>query len=55
MAKYKFCFEEILQRIVEIEAESEDKADEIAHKMYHDQEIILDDNDVVERNIFYEG
>ena len=45
MKKYEVKVEEILSRIVKIEAESEKEAEEIARRMYADEEIVLDYND----------
>ena len=39
--------EEILSRIVVIEAEDMDSAERIAEKMYRDEEIVLDYSDMV--------
>ncbi len=43
--KYKINIKEILSRTVEIEAETEQEALEIAFKQYKNEEIILDDSD----------
>lgn len=53
MAKIKFKIEitEILQRIVEIEAESVDIAIETATQKYKSEEIVLDWNDFIEYRI----
>ena len=43
--KYKIEYTETLQRIIEIEANSEAEALSIADEKYYSEEIILDDND----------
>lgn len=43
--KYTFCITETLQRIVEIEADSESNAKEQINKQYKSSQITLDAND----------
>lgn len=44
--KYTVKVEEILRRLVEVEANSPEEAENVVHKMYRDQEIVLDDSDL---------
>lgn len=46
--KYKINVEEILSRIIEVEADNEDEAEEKVKKMYREQEIVLDAEDFQE-------
>lgn len=48
MNTYKFEITETLQRIVNIEAESEKEAHEIISSMYRKEEIVLDSDDFIE-------
>lgn len=48
MPKYKIEIKEILTRIVEIEAQSEDDALETAQNLYKNEEIVLDSDDFSE-------
>ncbi len=43
--KYKVNVEEILSRIVEVEANSEDEAEEKVREMYRNEDIVLDASD----------
>lgn len=45
MNKYRVCVEEILSRVVEIEAVTEDEALSKALCMWRDEDIVLDDTD----------
>jgi len=45
MAKYHVCIKETLERVVEIEAESEEKACDKVWDMYNNEEIVLDASD----------
>lgn len=47
MAVFKIEIEEILQRVIPIKANSLDDAFQTVHKLYDEQEIILDYNDLV--------
>lgn len=49
--KFKIEIVEILQRVVEIEAESVDTAIETITQKYKSEEIVLDWNDFIETNI----
>ena len=51
MKKYRIEVTEVLNRIVETEAESEDAAVEKIRKMYRNCEIVLDASDYVETEI----
>ncbi len=46
--KYRINVEEILSRIVEVDADNEDEAEEIVKKMYKNEEIVLDSEDFQE-------
>ncbi len=46
MKKYNIEIEELLQRVIEIEAETKEKALIIAREMYRNEEIILDSEDL---------
>jgi hypothetical protein len=43
--KYKVNVEELLSRIVEVEADSENKAEEKVREMYMNEDIVLDSSD----------
>ena len=43
--KYKVNVEELLSRIVEVEAENEEEAEEIVREMYMNEDIVLDASD----------
>lgn len=43
--KYKVEYTETLQRIIEVEANSEKEAIDIAFKKYRNEEVVLDDTD----------
>ena len=51
MKKYEVSFKETLERIVIIEAENEDEAQDIADEMYDNEEIVLDSGDFQGREI----
>lgn len=51
MKKYRIEVTEVLSRIVEIGAENEDEAVEIARQMYRNCEIVLDASDYIETEI----
>lgn len=44
--KYAVILREVLEREIEVEAESFRKAKEIAHNKYKDEEIVLDYSDL---------
>lgn len=48
MKKYKVVITETLQRVVEIETNSQEEAIEIANKNYENEEIVLDSSDYVD-------
>lgn len=48
MNKYKVNIEEILRRVIEIEAESEDDAESKVRTMYKEQKIVLGAEDFQE-------
>lgn len=54
MSTYKIEITETLQKIIEIEAQSKDKAFQKVKEMYNREEIVLDSSDHVdtEMNIF---
>ena len=43
--KYKINIEELLSRVVEVEAENEEKAEEKVREMYMNEDIVLDTSD----------
>lgn len=43
--KYKVNVEELLSRIVEVEADSDEEAEEKVREMYRNEEIVLDASD----------
>jgi len=43
--KYEINVEELLSRIVEVEADSEDEAEEKVREMYRNEDIVLDASD----------
>ena len=45
--KYKINIEEILSRVIEVEAEDEEQAESIAKEMYYGEKVILDSNDLL--------
>ena len=49
--KYIVEIEEILQRVVEVEAESRDEAWKKVNQQYKDEEIVLDSSDHVDTTI----
>ena len=51
MKKFRVSFQETLERIIEIEAENEDKAQEIANEMYRNEEVVLDWQDFIDKDI----
>lgn len=44
--KYKVNVEELLSRIVEVEADSDEEAEEKVREMYRNEEIVLDAEDL---------
>ena len=51
MKTFKFEIQEFLSKIIEVEAETEDKAFLKVKKMYRKEEIVLDSSDYVETEI----
>ena len=51
MTKYRIEVTEVLNRIVEAEAENEDDAVEMVRQMYRNCELVLDASDYVETEI----
>ena len=51
MPKFKLYVEEVLSREVEVEASDDLEALEKVHKMYEDEEIVLDNDDHINTNI----
>lgn len=49
--KYDVAIEELLTRVIEVEADSIAEAFEIAEAMYYDEEVVLDFNDFADVNI----
>ena len=49
--KYKVNVEELLSRIVEVEADSDEEAEEKVREMYKNEEIVLDAEDL--QNVEY--
>ncbi|MXV37219.1 DpnD protein [Flavobacteriaceae bacterium Ap0902] len=49
---YKIEIQEILSRLVEIEANDKEEAISKIKKMYHDEKIILDSSDYITTEIF---
>lgn len=47
MPKFKIEVEEILQRIIEVEAESEEEAFDLVEEQYNKAEIVLTENDFI--------
>ena len=43
--KYRINIEELLSRVVEVEAENEEEAEEKVREMYMNEEIVLDASD----------
>ena len=50
MEKYKVCVQEVLEKVIEVEATSESEAIDIVMEMYHNEEVVLDSSDFVEVN-----
>ena len=50
MEQFEIEVEEILQRIIKVEADSKEEAIRIAKEKYKNEEIILDENDLKEVN-----
>lgn len=50
MKQFEIEIEEILQRIIKVEADSKEEAIRIAKEKYKNEEIILDENDLKEVN-----
>jgi len=46
MKKFSIEIEELLQRVIELEAETKESALMIANEMYRNEEIILDSEDL---------
>ena len=55
MKKYNFLIEETLERLVTIEAEDKESAEEIIEKMYRNSETVLTADDFSGYFIKYEG
>ena len=51
MTKYKISIKETLEKIIEINAENEKEALEIAKEKYLNEEIVLDYNDYIDTDI----
>ena len=51
MKTFKIEVQEFLSRIVEVEANSKDEAVSLVRKLYHNQEIVLDDSDFIHNEI----
>ena len=51
MKTYKIEITETLQKIIEIEATTQEEALMIAKKMYDEEKVILDSSDYVDKNI----
>lgn len=51
MQKFEVEIEEILQRIVTVEADSKEEAIRIVKEKYRNEEIVLDESDFKEVNI----
>lgn len=49
--KYDVAIEEILSRVIEVEAKSLEDAYYKAEAMYYDEEVVLDFNDFADANI----
>lgn len=49
--KYDVAIEEILSRVIEVEADSLEDAYYKAEAMYYDEEVVLDSNDFADANI----
>lgn len=45
MGKYRVEIQEVLSRIVTVEAESIDKAEDLVLEQYYNQDIVLDESD----------
>lgn len=45
MEKFKIEIEEVLQKVVEVEANTKDEAIDIAKNLYKNEEIVLDETD----------
>ena len=50
--KYKVNVEELLSRIVEVEAESEEEAEDKVREMYMNEDIVLDASDFLSVEYF---
>lgn len=51
MKTFEIEIKETLQRVIEVEAESEEEACKIVSDKYNNEEIILDDSDFVDKEI----
>lgn len=49
--KYDVAIEELLTRVIEVEADSDAEAFEIAENMYYNEEVVLDSHDFADVNI----
>ncbi len=49
--KFTVSFREVLERNIEIEAETKEEAYDIAKEMYDKEEVVLDSNDLTEQDI----
>lgn len=49
--KYDVAIEEVLSRVIEVEADTIAEAYELAEAMYYDEEVVLDFNDFADVNI----
>lgn len=50
--KFKVNVEELLSRVVEVDADNEEEAENLVEEMYKNQEIILDADDLVSTEFF---
>lgn len=51
MQTFKLEIQEVLSKVIEIEAETLSDAIDIAHDMYNDEEIVLDASDFITNTI----
>lgn len=52
--KFTVSFREVLERNIEIEAETKEEAYDIAKEMYDREEVVLDSSDLSEQDIVVE-
>ena len=52
MKKFKVCVEEVLQRLVEVEAATLEEAESKVQQMYDNSEIVLDYSDHVSTEVY---